>query len=104
MLHSGRPLLISTLILQLAIEGTYKIQVLANIDRFNYRGWHFITSFIDHAIQIYVGQNATENHRVMVLEEFLTLCITVSSDQYQKYKCFSCTQTILGPRYKGTMW
>ena len=34
--------------------------------------WHFITSFIDHTIQIYVGQKPTENQwRVLVLEEFL---------------------------------
>ena len=42
------------------------------IDGFNYRAWHFITSFVDHAIQIYVGQKATDNQwRVLVLEEFL---------------------------------
>ena len=42
------------------------------IDGFNYRAWRFITPFIDHAIQIYVGQKAMENQwRVMVLEEFL---------------------------------
>ena len=45
---------------------------LFTIDRFNYRVWHFVTSFIDYAIQIYVGQKAMENQRrVMVLEEFL---------------------------------
>ena len=38
-----------------------------NIDEFDYKAWHFITSFIDHAIQIYVGQKATENQwRIMV--------------------------------------
>ena len=43
-----------------------------SIDAFNYRAWHFITSFVDHAIQIYVGQKARENQwRVMVLDEFL---------------------------------
>ena len=31
------------------------------IYEFNYRVWHFITSFIDHAIQIYVGQKARED-------------------------------------------
>ena len=44
------------------------------MDGFNYGSWHFITSFIDHTIQIYVGQKAmyTENQRrAMVLEEFL---------------------------------
>ena len=42
------------------------------IDEFSYRAWHFITSFIDYAIQIYVGQKARENQwRVMVIEEFL---------------------------------
>ena len=48
------------------------ILIWTYIDEFNYRVWHFITSFIDHAIQIYVGQKATENQwRVMVSEEFL---------------------------------
>ena len=32
-----------------------------NIDEFSYRAWHFITSFIDYAIKIYVGQKAREN-------------------------------------------
>ena len=42
------------------------------IDEFSYRAWHFITSFIDYAIQIYVGQKARENQwRVVVIEEFL---------------------------------
>ena len=42
------------------------------IYEFSYRAWHFITSFIDYAIQIYVGQKARENQwRVMVIEEFL---------------------------------
>ena len=42
------------------------------IDEFSYRAWHFITSFIDYAIQIYVGQKARENQwRVMVIGEFL---------------------------------
>ena len=46
------------------------------IDEFNYRAWHFITSFIDYAIQIYVGQKARENQwRVMVLEEFLHIAL-----------------------------
>ena len=27
-----------------------------SIEAFNYRAWHFITSFVDHTIQIYVGQ------------------------------------------------
>ena len=37
-------------------------------DGFNYKAWHLITSFKDHAIQIYVGQKAMENQwRVMVL-------------------------------------
>ena len=41
-----------------------------------YRAWHFIISFIDYAIKIYVGQKARENPRenqwrVMVTEEFL---------------------------------
>ena len=57
-----------------------------DIDEFNYRAWHFITSFIGHVIQIYVEQKATESigfrrislycitvssWRVLVLEEFL---------------------------------
>ena len=42
------------------------------IDDFNYRAWHFITSFIYILIQIYVGQKARDSQlRVMVLEEFL---------------------------------
>ena len=46
------------------------------IVEFNYRAWHFITSFIDYAIQIYVGQKAGENQwRVMVLEEFLHIAL-----------------------------
>ena len=51
----------------------FSLEFLAyHIDKFNYRAWHFITSFIDYAIQIYVGQKAGENQwRVMVLEEFL---------------------------------
>ena len=43
-----------------------------SIDEFSYKAWHFITSFIDYAIQIYVGQKARENQwRVMFIEEFL---------------------------------
>ena len=46
------------------------------IDEFNYRAWHFITSFIDYAIQIHVGQKAGENQwRVTVLEEFLHIAL-----------------------------
>ena len=42
------------------------------IDTFSYRAWHFITSLIDYAIEIYVGQKARENQcRVMIIEEFL---------------------------------
>ena len=45
---------------------------ITSIDEFSYRAWHFITSFIDYAIKIYVGQKARENQwRVMVIEEFL---------------------------------
>ena len=45
---------------------------LRPIDGLNYWAWHCITSFMDHAIQIYVGQKTTENQwRVMVIEEFL---------------------------------
>ena len=53
--------------------GCQTISILQSyIDGFNYRAWPFVTSFIDHAIQIYVGQKATENQwRVMVLEELL---------------------------------
>ena len=47
-------------------------EFLLLIDGFNYIAWCFIASFIDHTIQIYVGQKAMENQcRVMVLEEFL---------------------------------
>ena len=41
----------------------HKITVVIDniaLNEFNYRTWRFITSFIDHAIQIYVGQNTTE--------------------------------------------
>ena len=38
----------------------------------SYWAWRCITSFIDHAIQIYVGQKITQTQwKVMVLEEFL---------------------------------
>ena len=40
-----------------------------SIDGFKYKAWHFITSFIDLMIQIYVGQKVTKNQwRVMVLQ------------------------------------
>ena len=35
--------------------------IIITIDEFSYRAWNFITSFIDYAIQIYVGQKAREN-------------------------------------------
>ena len=42
------------------------------IDVLSYWAWHCITSFIDHAIQIYVGQKGKANQwKVTVLEEFL---------------------------------
>ena len=42
------------------------------IDKFNKWAWRSITSFIDHAIQINVGQKDRENQwRVADLEEFL---------------------------------
>ena len=45
---------------------------LKPIDKFSYKAWHFITSFIDYTIQIYVGQKARENQwRVMVIERVL---------------------------------
>ena len=41
------------------------------IDELSYWVWHFITSFIDHVIQIYVGQKDTADQwNVTVLEEF----------------------------------
>ena len=30
------------------------------IEEFNYRAWHFISLFIDHMIQIYIGQKPEE--------------------------------------------
>ena len=49
-------------LLMLLIIGTYQIFLhemnnrhVTYIDIFNHRAWHFITSFIDHVIQIYVG-------------------------------------------------
>ena len=51
-------------------------KLIIYIDEFNYRSWHFITPFIDYAIQIYGGQKAGENQwRVMVLEEFLHIAL-----------------------------
>ena len=52
---------------------SYRQTTIAHgIDEFSYRAWHFITSFIDYTIKIYVGQKARENQwRVMVIEEFL---------------------------------
>ena len=42
------------------------------IDVLSYWAWRCITSFIDHAIQIYVGQKGKANQwKVTVLEEFL---------------------------------
>ena len=40
------------------------------IDGLSYWVWHCITSFIDHVIQIYVGQKDKAN-QWKVLEEFL---------------------------------
>ena len=79
----------------------HKITVIIDnvaINEFNYRAWRFITSFIDHAIQIYVGQKATENPRenrwrVSVLEEFL---LTALLYQATNTRNTSCTQTIVG--------
>ena len=31
-----------------------------DIEEFNYRAWHFISLFIDHMIQIYIGQKPEE--------------------------------------------
>ena len=59
-----------------SISYTVVFITIVCIDEFNYRAWHFITSFIDYAIQIYVGQKARENQwRVMVLEEFLHIAL-----------------------------
>ena len=43
------------------------MQLMRIIDGFNYKALHFITSFIDHAIQIYVGQNTTENQWILMV-------------------------------------
>ena len=46
--------------------------LLLVIDVLSYWAWHCITSFIDYAIQIYVGQKDKANQwKVTVLEEFL---------------------------------
>ena len=43
-----------------------------DIDMLSYWAWCCITLFIDHAIQIYVGQKDNANQwKVTVLEEFL---------------------------------
>ena len=48
--------------------------ISGGIHEFNYRAWHFITSFKDYVL--YVGQKARENQwRVMVLGEFLHLAL-----------------------------
>ena len=53
-----------------------KINQLLFIDEFNYRAWHFITSFIDYVVQINVGQKAGENQwRVTVFGEFLHIAL-----------------------------
>ena len=44
----------------------------SSIDVLSYWAWRCITSFIDHAIQIYVGQKDNANQwKETVLEEFL---------------------------------
>ena len=49
-----------------------KIRIFQPIDRLSYWAWRCITLFIDHAIQIYVGQKDNANQwKVMVLKEFL---------------------------------
>ena len=46
--------------------------IMPTIDVLSYWAWHYITSFIDHVIQIYVGQKDNANQwKVTVLEEFL---------------------------------
>ena len=46
------------------------------IDRLSYWRWHCIISFIDHAIQINVGQKDKANQwKVTVLEEFLHIVL-----------------------------
>ena len=67
-----------------------------SIDEFSYRAWHFITSFIDYAIKIYVGQKARENQwRVMVTEEFLHTALL-----YQT----SNTRNIISWLYLNNTW
>ena len=47
-------------------------QTIATIDVLSYGAWRRITSFINHVIQIYVGQKDNVNQwKVTVLEEFL---------------------------------
>ena len=67
------------------------------IDVLSYWVWRCITSFIDHAIQIYVEQKDNANQwKVTVLEEFLhTVLLYQVRSRCQRYKCFSCTLTIL---------
>ena len=51
---------------------------------------------VDYAIQIYVGGSMVDKD----LRRVSSHCITVSSDQYQKYKYCGCTWIILSPRWK----
>ena len=47
-------------------------QLREDVDKFRKRAWHSITSFVDHVIQINVGQKDKESQwRIVDLAEFL---------------------------------
>ena len=55
------------------------------IDKFNYGAWRFIISFIDHAIQIYVGQKRGVHHEIKQRTRFLIFGILGKDSRFQKY-------------------
>ena len=56
-----------------------------DIEEFNYKTRHFISSFRDHVIQIYVGQKPGENQwrPGNGFRRVSSHCITVLSEQYR---------------------
>ena len=66
------------------------------IDVLSYWAWHcIITSFIDHVIQIYVGQTLKDMES-NGFRRISSHCIAVSINCCWNYKLFSHTLTILG--------
>ena len=51
----------------MTISSTFSV---CHIDGLSYWAWHCITSFIDHAIQIYGQKDKANQWKVTVLEEF----------------------------------